>query len=200
VVAFVAVAIGILAGVPIGLFAAARGGWLDEVLMRASDLVFAFPALVLAILITALLGPSAINAIIAIGIFNIPVFARLARGSAMSIWPREYVMAARMAGKSRLRISIEHILPNIAAILIVQATIQFALGIIAESALAYVGLGAQAPTPSWGRMLAEAQTYVRGAPWLAFAPGMAIVLTVIGINLAGDGLRDLLDPRLDRSR
>ncbi len=200
-VAFVAVGIGIAAGVPLGLWAAAKQGSLvDEIIMRANDLVFAFPALLIAILITAVFGPSAINAIIAIGIFNIPVFARLARGAALTLWTREYIFAARVAGKGAVRISAEHILPNIMNLLIVQGTIQFSLGILADAALSYVGLGAQPPTPSWGRMLADAQTMISLAPHMALFPGAAIVLTVLGLNLMGDGLRDLFDPKLRRSR
>lgn len=200
-VALVAVGIGAVVGTPLGLAAAAlRGSILDEMIMRANDLVFAFPALIIAILITALLGPGAINAIIAIGIFNIPVFARLSRGAALSLWQREFIMAARVAGKGSARISVEHILPNIANTLIVQATIQFSLGILAEAALAYVGLGAQPPNPSWGKMLADAQTLISLAPHTAMVPGLTIVLFVLGINLMGDGLRDALDPQLRRSR
>ncbi|NMG38779.1 ABC transporter permease subunit [Chelativorans sp. ZYF759] len=199
-VAVVAVGIGVAIGVPLGCWAAARGGWIDEVLMRFNDLVFAFPALLSAIMITAIFGPGAVNAIIAIGIFNIPVFARVARAGALSIWPREYVLAARAAGKGPTLITIEHILPNIASILLVQGTIQFALGILAETGLSYLGLGAQPPMPSWGRMLFDAQTRMMVAPHLALFPGMAIVITVLGLNLLGDGLRDLLDPKLRRRR
>ena len=199
-VAIVAVGIGLLIGVPLGTLAAAKKGWLEEVLMRFNDLVFAFPALLSAVMITAIFGPGAINAIIAIGIFNIPVFARLSRSSAMAIWPREYVMAARVAGKSNTRITIEHILPNIANLLIVQATIQFSLGILAEAGLSYVGLGTQPPMPSWGRMLFEAQTMINFAPHMALFPGIAIIITVLGLNLLGDGLRDLMDPKLRRER
>ncbi len=200
-VAFIAVGIGLLFGVPLGLMAASyRGGWIDEFIMRGNDLVFAFPALVIAIMITAVFGPGAVNAIIAIGIFNIPVFARLTRGASLSLWNREFIMAARVAGKNSARISIEHILPNITNLLIVQGTIQFSLGILAEAGLSYVGLGAQPPTPSWGRMLADSQTLTTIAPHLALFPGMVIVLTVLGLNLLGDGLRDWLDPRLRRER
>lgn len=200
-VAVVAVGIGILLGVPLGLAAAARkGSLLDEIIMRGNDLIFAFPALLIAILITAVFGASAVNAIIAIGIFNIPVFARLSRGGALSLWTRDFVLAARVAGKGRVRISIEHILPNITNLLIVQGTIQFSLGILAEAALSYIGLGAQPPIPSWGRMLADSQTMVSFAPHLALFPGLAIVLTVLGLNLMGDALRDLFDPKLRRDR
>jgi len=200
-VAIVAVGIGMAVGVPLGLLAAAnRGGLVDEAIMRVNDLVFAFPSLVIAILITAVFGPSAFNAILAIGIFNIPVFARVTRGGALSLWTLDFVLAARVAGKGRPRISLEHILPNITNLLIVQGTIQFSLGILAEAGLSYVGLGAQPPTPSWGRMLAESQTLVSLAPHIAAFPGLAIVLTVLGLNLMGDGLRDILDPRLRRIR
>ncbi|KIC38645.1 peptide ABC transporter permease [Ruegeria sp. ANG-R] len=200
-VALVAVGIGMALGVPLGLTAAARkGSWLDEVIMRGNDLVFAFPSLVIAILITAVFGAGAINAIIAIGIFNIPVFARITRGAALSLWEREFILAARVSGKGAARISAEHILPNVANLLIVQGTIQFSLGILAEAGLSYVGLGAQPPTPSWGRMLADAQTMVSFAPHLALIPGFAIIVTVLGLNLLGDGLRDWLDPRIRVAR
>jgi len=200
-VALVAVGIGIVIGVPLGLTAAARReSLLDEFIMRSNDLVFAFPALLIAIMITAIFGPGAINAIIAIGIFNIPVFARLTRAAAIGLWTREFILAARVAGKSATRISVEHILPNMLNLLIVQGTIQFSLGILAEAGLSYVGLGAQPPIPSWGRMLAESQTMITFAPHLALFPGLAIVLTVLGLNLFGDGLRDFFDPRLSRGR
>ncbi|WP_171240313.1 ABC transporter permease [Ruegeria sp. HKCCA5491] len=200
-VALVAVGIGMALGVPLGLAAAARNGsWLDELIMRGNDLVFAFPSLVIAILITAAFGAGAVNAIIAIGIFNIPVFARITRGAALSLWEREFILAARVSGKGAARISAEHILPNVANLLIVQGTIQFSLGILAEAGLSYVGLGAQPPTPSWGRMLADAQTMVSFAPHLALIPGLAIIVTVLGLNLLGDGLRDWLDPRIRVAR
>lgn len=200
-VAFIAVGIGIIFGVPLGLYAAAnRGSILDEIIMRGNDLVFAFPSLLLAIMITAVFGPGAVNAIIAIGIFNIPVFARLSRGAASSLWSREYVLSAQICGKSKTRISAEHILPNITNLLIVQGTIQFSLGILAEAGLAYVGLGAQPPLPSWGRMLSDAQTLISIKAHLALVPGIAIILMVLGLNLLGDALRDLFDPKLRRDR
>jgi peptide/nickel transport system permease protein len=200
-VAVIAVGVGSLIGVPLGLWAAAqRGTLLDELILRANDLVFAFPALLIAVLITAIFGPSATNAVIAIGIFNIPVFARLTRAAALSLWTRDFILSARVAGKGAARISVEHILPNILNTLVVQVTIQFSLGILAEAALAYVGLGAQPPIPSWGKLLADSQTLMVRAPHLAIIPGFCIVLTVLGLNLLGDGLRDIFDPRLQRGR
>ena len=190
-VAMVAVGIGILFGLPLGLIAAAkRGTFFDDLL------IFAFPALIIAILITAVFGPGAFNAIIAIGIFNIPVFARVARGAALTQWSKEYILAAQVSGKGTILISIEHIIPNILNLLIVQATIQFSLGILAEAALSYVGLGAQPPIPSLGRMLADSQTMISIAPHMAIFPGLFIVITVLGLNLMGDGLRDYFDPKL----
>ncbi|MGN6763613.1 MAG: ABC transporter permease [Rhizobiaceae bacterium] len=199
-VALVAVGIGMGIGVPLGCWAAARGGWLDEAIMRLNDVVFAFPALMSAIMITAIFGPGAVNAIIAIGIFNIPVFARVARAGALALWPREFILAARASGKGQILITIEHIFPNIANLLLVQGTIQFALGVLAEAGLSYLGLGAQPPMPSWGRMLFDAQTRMMVAPYMAIFPGLAIVITVLGLNLLGDGLSDVLDPKLRRRR
>ena len=193
-VAFFAVGMGLLVGVPVGLLAAGTRGIIEDAVMRMSDVIFAFPAIILAILLAAVCGPGAINAVIAIGVFNIPVFARLTRGAALPIWTRAYVMSARTAGKNNFRISLEHVLPNILPVLIVQATVQFSLAVLAEAALSYVGLGAQPPAPSWGRMLAESQTMVSFAPWPAIFPGLAIFLFVFGLNLLGDGLRRRFDP------
>ncbi|WP_367065958.1 ABC transporter permease [Oryzisolibacter sp. LB2S] len=199
-VGVIAVGIGLALGAALGLLAAARGGWVEEAVMRLADFTFAFPALLLAIMLTAVFGPGMVNAIVAIGIFYIPTFARVTRASAKAVWARDYILAARACGKGPWRITLEHVLPNIASVLIVQATIQFALAILAEAALSYLGLGTQPPQPSWGRMLAEAQTLMFQAPLLAVWPGVAIALAVLGLNLLGDGLRDLLDPRLARQR
>jgi peptide/nickel transport system permease protein len=199
-VGVIAVGIGLGIGTVLGLWAAARRGWVEEAVMRFSDFSFAFPAILLAIMMTAVFGPGIVNAIIAIGIHNIPTFARISRASAKAQWARDYVLAARACGKGGWRISVEHVLPNIASVLIVQATIQFALAILAEAALSYLGLGTQPPEPSWGRMLAEAQTLMFQAPLLAVYPGLAIMAAVLGLNLLGDGLRDLLDPKLARAR
>ncbi|HSW16950.1 MAG TPA: ABC transporter permease [Ramlibacter sp.] len=200
VVGVIAVSIGLLIGTALGLLASARRGWVEEAIMRGSDFGFAFPAILSAIMLTAVFGPGMVNAIIAIGIYNIPTFARITRASANAIWSREFVLAARACGKGALSITIEHVLPNIASVLIVQATIRFAIAILAEAALSYLGLGTQPPQPSWGRMLSEAQTLLFQAPLLAVYPGMAIALAVMGLNLLGDGLRDLFDPRLARKR
>ncbi len=195
-VGLIAVVLGMSAGVALGAWAAARGGWVDEALSRTSDLIFAFPAVLIAILITSVLGASAQNAILAIAIFNVPVFARVTRGAALAMWGRDFIRAAIAMGRGPLGITLRHVLPNILSVLIVQATIQFAVAILAETGLSYLGLGAQPPVPSWGRMLRDAQTYIFQAPELAVWPGLAIALAVLGLNMLGDGLRDLLDPRL----
>jgi peptide/nickel transport system permease protein len=199
-VGLIALGIGLGVGVPLGLLASAKRGWIEEVIMRASDFTFAFPALLSAILLTAIYGPGLVISITAIGIFNIPVFARVTRGAANAIWTRDYTLAAMAAGKSKWTITWNHVLPNMASVLIVQASVQFAIAILAEAALSYLGLGTQAPQPSWGRMLNEAQSQMFQAPWLAVYPGMAIAIAVLGLNLLGDGLRDLMDPRLARLR
>jgi len=199
-VGLIAVGIGTTAGVSLGLLAAARRGWVDEVVMRLADFAFAFPALVSAIMLTAIYGGGLANSIVAIGIFNIPVFARITRAAARGVWTRDYVTASRACGKGSWHITAAHVLPNIASGLIVQATIQFANAILAEAALSYLGLGTQAPQPSWGRMLNEAQSMLFQAPQLALWPGLAIAASVLGLNLLGDGLRDVLDPKLARGR
>lgn len=199
-VALVAVGLGAGMGVPLGALAAASGGWVDEVVMRFNDFAFAFPALLSAVMITAIFGPGTVNSMIAIGIFNIPVFARVTRGAALAIWPRDFILAAKIAGKGPARITIDHILPNIGGLLIIQATIQLALAILAEAGLSYLGLGTQPPDPSWGKMLRDAQTLLHLSAALAIYPGAAIMITVMGLNLLGDGLRDLLDPKLRRVR
>ncbi len=198
VVAAVAVVIGAGVGVPLGLAAAAWGGPLEWLILRLSDFVFAFPAIIVAILITALFGPGAVNAVLAIGIFNIPVFARVSRGGALSIKTLDFIGAARLAGLGRWSIAIRHLLPNIASLIIVQATIQLSLGILSEAGLSYIGLGTQPPATSLGLMLRDAQSLFLLHPWLTLVPGLSIVLIVIALNLAGDGMRDAIDPRLKR--
>lgn len=200
VVGVIAVGIGLVIGVGLGLLAAARRGWVEEALMRVCDFGFAFPAILSAIMLTAVFGPGMVNAIVAIGIYNIPTFARITRASANAVWAREYILAARASGQSTWAITWEHVLPNIASVLVVQTTIRFAIAILAEAALSYLGLGTQPPQPSWGRMLSEAQTLLFQAPMLAVYPGVAIALAVLGLNLLGDGLRDLSDPKLARKR
>jgi peptide/nickel transport system permease protein len=195
-VAAIAVAIGAGIGVPLGLAAAAWGGAVEWLVLRLSDFVFAFPAIVVAILITALIGPGAVNAIVAIGIFNIPVFARVARGGALSIATLDFVAAGRLAGLGNAAIAYRHLLPNIMSLIIVQGTIQLSLGILSEAGLSYVGLGTQPPETSLGLMLRDAQGVFLIHPWLTLVPGLCIVLIVIALNIAGDGLRDAIDPRL----
>ncbi len=198
-VAFFSLLIGAGAGIPLGLLAATARGWPDEILARVNDIIFAFPALLIAVLFASVYGPGTIDAVAAIGIFNIPVFARVTRAAASGLWQRDYVLAAVAAGKSSTRIVTDHIFPNLVPALLVQAAIQASLAILAEAGLAYVGLGAQPPAPSWGRMLAGAQTLFESAPWLALFPGLAILVTTLGLSLLSDGLRDALDPRA-RSR
>lgn len=195
-IAFPAVLLGALIGIIIGSTAAALRGWFDEVAMRAADVVFAFPAVLSAIMLGAVLGSGPTAAILAIAVFNVPVFARVTRGVALQVWTLDYVAAARALGKRPLRIALDEVLPNIAGALIVQVTIQLAFAILTEAGLSYLGLGVRPPNPSWGRMLNDAQTYLGQAPHLAIAPGLAVALSVLGLNLLGDGLRDRLDPTL----
>ncbi len=199
-VGVIAVGIGVIFGVALGLVAASAKGVVEDLIMRLSDFAFAFPALLMAIMLTATFGAGVVNAIIAIGVFNVPLFARVTRASANAVMAREFILAARASGKGPVAIAFEHVLPNVAPVLIVQATIQFAIAVLAEAALSYLGLGAQPPQTSWGRMLSEAQNLLYQAPRLAVFPGLAIMIAVLGLNLLGDGLRDLLDPRLRARR
>lgn len=191
-----AVLLGVALGLALGLVAAALRGWAEAVLLRGADIVFAFPALISALMIGAVIGPGQMTAVLSIGLFAVPVFLRLTRGAALQIWARDYVKAAEAVGVHRAAITRRHILPNIAGPLIVQVTVQLGLAILVEAGLSFLGLGSPPPTPSWGRMLSESQTYLGAAPWMAVAPGLAIALTVLGLNLLGDGLRDRLDPRV----
>jgi len=198
IVGLVAVSIGMSFGIFLGSLAAFYRRWIDEGIMRASDVLYGFPAVLSAILITSILGPGIINSMIAIGIFNIPIFARLTRATSLSIWERDYVTSAKAIGRSNAGIICRHILPNILSSLVVQGTVQFAIAILAEAGLSYLGLGTQPPHASWGRMLNEAQTFMGTSSWLAIFPGCAIAFAVLGFNLLGDGLRDILDPKLAR--
>jgi peptide/nickel transport system permease protein len=190
----VLIAMGI--GVPLGGVAALRRGSIEDATMRIADVLLAFPAILLAILFASAFGPSTITAMAAIGIALVPVFARVVRGAGLQIMQQDYVTITRTYGGGDLWIFFRHLLPNVAPVLIVQATVTFAVAILAEAALSYLGLGTPPPTPSWGRMLSESQTFLDQAPLLAFWPGAAIALAVLGFNLLGDGLRDLLDPKL----
>jgi peptide/nickel transport system permease protein len=194
-ISVLAVAVGMAFGTALGVAAAARRGLFEAIVMRICDAMFAFPPILSAIMAGALLGPGALTAIISIGAFMVPVFARVTRGAALQIWAREYVLAARMAGRNGFTITLVHVIPNIASNIIIQVAIQLALAILTEAGLSFLGLGVPPPTPSWGRMLADSQTYLGLAPYLALAPGIAIALAVLGLNLLGDGLRDYVDPR-----
>jgi peptide/nickel transport system permease protein len=196
IVGLVTVGIGMGIGVCLGLLAAYYRKWIDEAIMRFSDLLFGFPAVLTAILITSILGPSITNVMLAIGIFYIPVFSRLSRAVALTVWEREFIMAARASGSGEFWITWRHVLPNLMPALIIQGTIQFAVAVLAEAGLSYLGLGTQPPQPSWGRMLYEAQTFMELSPWMSIFPGLAIAWAVLGFNLLGDGLRDMLDPKM----
>ena len=195
-VAWPAVLLGAATGTALGLAAAAAQDLFDEIAMRACDVIFAFPAVLSAIMLGALLGSGPLAAILAIAVFNVPVFARVTRGVARQVWTFDYVAAARSIGKQPWRITLEDVLPNIVGVLVVQVTIQLALAILTEAGLSYLGLGVRPPDPSWGRMLSDSQTFLAQAPHLAVAPGLAIALSVLGLNLLGDGLRDAVDPTL----
>ena len=192
----VSVGFAAILGTLVGLLAGYWRGWLDDLLMRFCDALWSFPGLVLALAIAAALGPGLVNAMIAIGIVFTPVFARLVRGSALSVREREFVLAARVVGAGHGRIMSRHVLPNVLAPVIVQGSLMTALAIVLEATLSFLGLGVQPPEPSWGSMLKAASQYMQVAPWLSFFPGFAIFVTVLGLNLLGDGLRRALDPRL----
>ena len=191
----VSVSISLSLGVPIGMLAGYAGGWVDNVISRFTDAMLACPFLILAIALAAFLGPSLSNAMVAIGISATPIFIRLTRGQVLSVKVEDYVEAARALGNPHLRIALRHILPNVVAPLIVQATLAIAAAVIAEASLSFLGLGQQPPAPSWGSMLNIAKNYVDQAPWMAIWPGVSIFLLVLSFNLLGDGLRDALDPR-----
>jgi peptide/nickel transport system permease protein len=190
-----AVAIGATLGTAVGVSVAAIRGFTETVVMRACDIIFAVPPILSAMLLGAFIGSGRFTAIIAIAVFMVPVFARLTLGAANQIWTRDYVTAAIGMGRNRAKITVTHILPNISNQIIVQVTIQLGLAILTEAGLSFLGLGMPPPAPTWGRMLSDAQTFLGQAPWLALLPGLAIALTVMGLNMLGDGLRDLLDPR-----
>ncbi|WP_298368044.1 ABC transporter permease [Azospirillum sp.] len=194
-VAAAAVGLGAALGVPLGLAAAALGRWGDELVARLGDLVFAFPAVLSAILLTAVLGAGAVNVVLALGLFNAAVLARVTRGAALAVWRREFVRAALALGRGPLSVTLVHVLPNVLGVVVVQTTVLFAVAIVNEAALSYLGLGVQPPSPSWGKMLGDAQTHLFTAPLQAVFPGLAIALSVLGLTLLGDGLRDWLDPR-----
>ena len=195
-VGVIAVGIAASAGISLGLVAGYFGGWLDSLIMRIMDVIFAFPAILLAITIMAILGPSTTNVMIAIGIVYIPIFARLVRGATLSLKALDYIEAARACGSTSLRILRLHIFPGTLGEITVQVTLSLAYAILAEAALSFLGLGTQPPEPSWGSMLSFGREWIREAPWFSFFPGLAIFITVFSLNLVGDGWRDALDPRL----
>ncbi|OXM74501.1 MULTISPECIES: ABC transporter permease [Amycolatopsis] len=197
-VGVIAVGVAALVGTPLGILAGMSKRWLGEFVMRVNDLVLAFPALLLAIMLGAVYGASTVTAMIAIGVATIPSFARVARSGTLQVMSTEYVLAARSAGRSRFFIARRHVLPNIGGLVIVQCSVSFGIAVLAEAALSFLGFGTRPPTPSWGRMLQESQELLTVQPRLALVPGLAIAIAVLGFNLLGDGLRDRLDPRLER--
>lgn len=197
-VGMVSVVIGAVAGVTFGLLSGYYGGWVDGVIMRLMDAMLAFPGILMAMTVVAILGGSLTNVMIAVGISSVPGFARLVRGSVLSAKENEYVMAARVTGCGSGRIMVVHILPNVFAPLLTYATLRISTSIIAAASLNFLGLGAQRPTPEWGVMLADGRDYMRQYWWLSTFPGLAIMVTTLSINMLGDGLRDALDPRLRR--
>ena len=199
-VGVVAVGIAAVIGIPLGIVAAMASRWTGEALMRGNDLLLAFPALLLAIMFSAIYGGSTLVAMVAIGIATVPSFVRLVRSGSLQVMHSEYVLAARAAGRRPFAIGLRHVLPNVGPLIIVQASVAFAIAVLAEAALSFLGLGTPPPTPSWGRMLQESQELLVIAPRLCIIPGIAIAVAVLGFNLLGDGLRDYLDPRLDDRR
>ena len=199
-VGIISVGIALLIGTPLGILAGIRGGWVEEVIMRTSDIALAFPALLLAIMASAVFGASTWTAMIAIGVASVPGFARVARSGTLQVMSTEYVLAARAASQSELRIAARHVLPNTIGIIVVQCSVSFALAVLAEAGLSFLGLGTPPPTPSWGRMLQESQQFLGTHPLLAILPGLAIAIAVMGFNLLGDGLRDRFDPKLNGER
>jgi peptide/nickel transport system permease protein len=195
-VALVAVGVGLLGGTVIGIIAAYFGGWIDLTLMRLMELLFSFPAILLAVILMASLGTSILNAMVAIGIIFIPGFSRLARAATNDVLRQQYIDAARVIGMSDGRILTREILPNVVTPLLVEAAVAFAYAVLLESALSFLGLGAQPPEPSWGNMLSTGRGFMAQAPWLGIVPGMAMFFCVLGFNLVGDGLRDVFDPHL----
>lgn len=196
VVGIISVGLAVVVGVPTGMLAGQSGGWIDEVVMRTFDVVYALPALLLAMLLAAVFGASTLTAMIAIGVATIPAVARVARAGTKQVMATDFVLAARVSGTSRWGVARRHVLPNIAPVIGVQASVGFALAILAEAALSYLGLATPRPTPTWGNMLRDAQQYLFVMPIQALWPGLAIAVAVLGFNLLGDGLRDYLDPRL----
>ncbi|MDQ0378141.1 ABC transporter permease [Amycolatopsis thermophila] len=197
-VGVIAVGVAAIAGTPLGILAGMSNRWLGEFVMRVNDLVLAFPALLLAIMLGAVYGASTVTAMIAIGVATIPSFARVARSGTLQVMSTEYVLASRAAGRSRFFVARRHVLPNIGGLVIVQCSVSFGIAVLAEAALSFLGFGTRPPTPSWGRMLQESQELLTVHPRLALVPGLAIAVAVLGFNLLGDGLRDRLDPRLER--
>lgn len=195
----IVVSVALVIGVCLGLVAGTFGGWVDTIIMRFMDVVLAFPSLLLALVLVAILGPSLLNAMIAIAVVQLPYYVRLARASVISEMSREYVMAARVSGVGTLRLMFVTVLPNCMAPLIVQAALSFSTAILDAAALGFLGMGAQPPQPEWGTMLAESREFILRAPWVVTFPGLAILTTVLAVNLVGDGLRDALDPKLKRS-
>lgn len=199
-VGIVAVGIAAVIGTPLGILAGMLGNWVGEFVMRGNDLLLAFPALLLAIMLGAVYGASTLTAMVAIGIATVPSFARIARSGTLQVMSAEYVLAARASGRSRVAIAVRHVLPNISGLVLVQSSVSFAIAVLSEAALSFLGFGTRPPTPSWGRMLQESQELLAVQPGLALIPGLAIALAVLGFNLLGDGLRDRFDPKLEGRR